>query len=482
MSRPSLRRSHPGSRRPSRPPRVKPGIPLLLTVLLAVFATVLGTWGSQLFRSSAAIPITRPTPFDAAGPSQPSPELPRFDVERIPVEHRLERGQTLGDVLADLGLERREAHEAVTALSQHLDVRRLRAGEPYVAYYPLDPGDSLEPQTQPPAVRPAALEWPLGNEGRVLAERVDGHWRSSFVPFQRRVEVRSMAGTLEGSLIGSIERAGASAMLAYKMAWVLQWDLDFNRDLRRGDRFEVLYEQVYLDGLSAGLGDILALRYENGGPNRRRTLEAFRFQDEDSYYDSEGRPLKKMFLRSPLEFSRVTSRFSHRRFHPVLKRYRPHYGVDYGAPVGTPVRVTANGSVTFAGRSGGAGRMVKVRHPNNYLTAYLHLSRFAQGIRSGRRVKQGEVIGYVGSTGLSTGPHLDYRVQHRGRWIDPLSLKSIPAEPIAEAQMAEFRIWRDALQARLERGVPLPDGLLAPEPRNRPQVVDSPVAGAATAR
>ena len=422
-----------------------------------------------LFPPAAPVALDPPVPFRAAAAPQPGPDLPRFEVGRIPVERTLERGQTLGDVLGDLGVEGREAHEAVTVLSEHLDVRRLRAGEPYITFYPRDAG---------PDARPAALEWRLGEEGRVLAERKDGRWQGSFHPFDRRTEIRSVAGTLEDSLIGSLERAGASEMLAYKMAWVLQWDLDFNRDLRLGDRFQVLYEEVYLDGQSAGLGGILALRYENGG----RMLEAFRFRDEDSYYDAEGRPLKKMFLRSPLRFSRVTSRFSRRRFHPVLKRYRPHYGVDFGAPVGTPVRVTANGVVTFAGSSGGAGRMVKVRHPNDYLTAYLHLSRFAKGTRPGRRVRQGDLIGYVGSTGLATGPHLDYRVQHRGRWIDPLSLKSVPAEPIGEEDLAEFRLWRDALQASLDRGVPLPDGLLEPRPEDPPRLAASPAVGVATAR
>jgi len=397
---------------------------------------------------------------NAAPPSSP------YEISRIPVERDLERGQTLIDVLSDLGFEPAEAHRAAGVLGEYLDVRRLKAGQPYLAYYTRDN-------------RLAAVEWPVGDEGRALLERAGGGttdgWVGSFVPYQRRVDVRSISGVLEGSLIGSVLRAGAPERLAYEMAWVLQWDLDFNRDLRLGDRFRVLFEEIYLDGAYAGLGGILALAYENGG----KTLEAFRFRDDDSFYDAEGRPLKKMFLRSPLRFSRITSSFSHRRFHPVLKRYRPHYGVDYGAPVGTPVRVTANGVVSFAGRNGGAGRMVKVRHPNNYLTAYLHLSRFAKGIRSGRRVSQGDVVGYVGSTGLSTGPHLDYRVQHRGRWINPLSLKSVPAEPIPEAELEEFRVWRDALLASLERGVPLPE---EPAPEDRPRLAGTPAVGTATAR
>ena len=270
-----------------------------------------------------------------------------------------------------------------------------------------------------------------------------------------------VSGRLRSSLAASIERAGASPLLAYRLAEVLQWDLDFSRDLRGGDRFEILFEEVWLDGRYDSIGDILALSYENAG----RRIEAYRFGDDGGYYDGEGRPLEKMFLRSPMKFTRITSRFSHRRFHPVLKKYRPHYGVDYGAPVGTPAMVTANGVVTFAGWNGGGGKMVKVRHPNGYLSAYLHLSRFADGIRPGTRVRQGQVIGYVGATGLASGPHLDYRVQKDGRWIDPLTIESVPAEPIPTHRMAPFEAWRDAARVAFEMGEPpaAPEHLLAPQ-------------------
>ncbi|MCZ6508507.1 MAG: M23 family metallopeptidase, partial [Acidobacteria bacterium] len=192
------------------------------------------------------------------------------------------------------------------------------------------------------------------------------------------------------------------------------------------------------------------LSYENRG----QRLEAYRHDvgDRQGYYDAEGRPLRKLFLRSPMKYSRITSRFSRRRFHPVLKRYQPHYGVDYGAPAGTSVRVTANGVVNSAGWDGGGGRTVKVRHPNGYVTSYLHLSRFAESMRAGRRVRQGEVIGYVGSSGLATASHLDYRVQRNGSWINPLSIKSVPADPVARDDMLEFLAERDRLRRALWEG------------------------------
>jgi murein DD-endopeptidase MepM/ murein hydrolase activator NlpD len=206
---------------------------------------------------------------------------------------------------------------------------------------------------------------------------------------------------------------------------------------------------------------VFAAVYDNHG----RLHEAYRYGDSGIYYDGEGRPMRKMFLRSPLRYSRITSMFSRRRFHPVLREYRPHYGVDYGAPVGTPVQVTANGTVTFAGWDRGGGKVVKVQHPGGYVTAYLHLSRFASGIRRGARVRQGDIVAYTGATGLASGPHLDYRVKYRDRWIDPLTLKSVRDEPIPTSRLAAFRSWRDELRAGLRE-----DGAVSPDL----QVPDSP--------
>ena len=205
----------------------------------------------------------------------------------------------------------------------------------------------------------------------------------------------------------------------------------------------MLFQEVRLDGEFHEVGTILAAIYDNHG----RVHEAYRYGEASVYYDGEGRPMRKMFLRSPLRYSRITSQFSRRRFHPVLKTYRPHYGVDYGAPVGTPVQVTAGGTVTFAGWDRGGGKVVKVQHSDGYMTAYLHLSRFGSGIRPGARVRQGDIIAFTGATGLASGPHLDYRVKKGNTWIDPLGLKSVREEPIPTSRLAAFRAWRDDLRA-----------------------------------
>lgn len=372
-------------------------------------------------------------PYDDFLAQRDVPGEPLLDLDRaaVPQPFSIRSGQTLAALLRELGLEPAEAHQAIATLDDHLDPRRIRAGEDGVAYF--DPAGDL-----------AALRLDLSGKGRAELARQGGGWSTSWQDFERETRLRRVAGDLEDVLESAIVDAGGRPQLAYSMSEVLQWDLDFNRDLRVGDRFRVLYEEVYLDGELYDLGLVLALIYENRG----RRLEAYRYGD--GYYDGEGRALRKMFLRSPLRFTRVTSRFSHRRFHPILKVHRPHYGVDYGAPRGTAARATAGGVVIFAGRSGGAGKMVKVRHPNGYVTAYLHLSGYGPGIRSGKRVSQGDVIGYVGSTGLSTAPHLDYRVQKDGRWIDPLKLKSEPAKPIPERDKAGFLAARDRLRDALD--------------------------------
>jgi murein DD-endopeptidase MepM/ murein hydrolase activator NlpD len=368
-----------------------------------------------------------------------------IDQARIPVEFRLMRGETVTQVFEKLGLQGTDAREATNALSERLNLRRLKAGNQYSAFF--NPDSSL-----------SSFELTLAGNGRVEMSRGESGWDVAWQPFERTVRMRALRGTLDGSFDTSIRRAGGPSGLSNRMADVLQWDLDFTRDLKRGDRFELLYEEVLLEGQPHAVGAVYALVYENQG----RRHEAYRFGDSGTYYDGEGRPLKKMFLRSPLRYSsRITSAFSTRRFHPVLKAYRPHWGVDYGAPVGTPVQVTANGVVTFNGWDRGGGNVVKVRHAGGYVTAYLHLSRFAAGIRPGARVRQGDIVAYTGATGLASGPHLDYRVQHNGQWIDPLTLKSVRDEAIPTSQLAAFRTWRSGVLEGLQTGK-LPNGFRMP--------------------
>ncbi len=379
----------------------------------------------------------------ASTPAEDAVAVASARMAPVPVEIEIESGRTLDQMLGEIGLGPAESQAVVAAFREHCDLRRLHPGDTFSAYLTSE-------------ARPTGFALEVGNQGRVeVSLDRDGGWRSGFRTYRRERRLRLASGTIDGSLTEAVARSGAPTALAYKMADVLQWDLDFTRDLRQGDRFEVLYEEVLVGGQPTTVGDVLALSFENRG----QTLEAYRFGDDPSYYDAQGRPLQKMFLRSPLSFTRITSRFSLHRFHPVLHVYRPHYGVDYHAAVGTPVHATARGTVLFAGRSGGSGNMVKIRHANGYVTAYLHLSRFARGVRSGARVNQGQVIAYSGATGLATAPHLDYRVQKSGHWIDPLSLKAVAAEALDRSDLDAFLAWRDALRESLVTGRP-PAGLV----------------------
>jgi murein DD-endopeptidase MepM/ murein hydrolase activator NlpD len=404
----------------------------LVIVLLASAAFVLvGATERVEAEASSLYPLTAAPRYEAARDLVPAFVRDTFPPEEaLPVMRRLGSGQTLGGVFDELGFDAHDAEAAVQASLEHLDPRRLRAGSRYSAWYTRD-GDLT------------SVSFHLDGKGRLQLERSGDEWLGRMEPFDRRRVVRQASGSLSSSLTGAVVDAGAPAAVAYRMADVLQWDVDFNRDLRLGDRFDVVYEEVLVEGEFHQVGRVLALVLENGG----RRLEAYEYAD--GYYDADGRPLRKLFLRSPLPYSRITSRFSHRRFHPVLKTYRPHYGVDYGAPAGTPVRATAAGVVKSAGWTKGGGKTVKLRHPNQFETQYLHLSRFADEVSSGRRVAQGDVIGFVGSTGLATAAHLDYRVRHRGKWLDPTSMGNEPAPAIAELERGDFLARRETLRADL---------------------------------
>jgi len=386
--------------------------------------------------------VVTSTAAEVAADDDSASALPAAALDRavVPLEHVIGRGETLDRMLRRVGVPEAEVRQSAASLLEVMDWRKMRAFDLFYSLVRLDRGV-------------VEITIPIRGQGVVVAERRGGVWTSRYRPYRRTEVRRSVQGEVRGGLESSIRVAGGPTSLAVSMAGVLQWDLDFNRDLRLGDEFEVLFDELLLDGEHERVLVVHALRYRN----RNRWHEAFRYtgaEDDGSnyYYDADGQPLRRQFLSSPLPYSRVTSRFSMSRFHPILKRRLPHYGIDYGAPVGTPVRATASGTVLSAGVRGGGGRTVRLKHPHDYLTAYLHLSRYGEGIRAGARVEQGQVIGYVGSSGLSTGPHLDYRVQHRGRWINPTSLTNERIPPLSGDQLEPFLERRDALRRELRGG------------------------------
>ncbi len=239
------------------------------------------------------------------------------------------------------------------------------------------------------------------------------------------------------------------------MTDIFAWDVDFGSEIQKGDSFSMLFEETHVNGRPVRTGRILGAEMTNAG----KKYTAVYYVDgrgKGGYYDNDGRSMERTLLKSPLRFRRITSYFSRRRFHPILRRYRPHHGIDYAAPAGTPVEAAGSGRVVHAGWKGGYGNFVEVRHSNGYVTGYGHLSRIGKGIRPGANIEQGSIVGYVGSTGISTGPHLHYEVRRSGSLINPLSIKPTPNKAVAGSEMARFASVRNDILKTLSSGAPQP--------------------------
>lgn len=347
------------------------------------------------------------------------------------------RGDTLSTLLGQVGLGAAAVHEL---LGSSKDARRFSH---------LDVGQVLEVE--------------LAEDGSLkhLHSRLNDLESISLsrgekgLEFKREVikpELRTAYAhaTINSSLFLSAKRAGLSHGLTMSLANVFGYDIDFAQDLREGDSFELIYEEQVVKGKVVGSGNILAARFTNRG----KTYTAVRYTNKQgnvSYYNADGMSMRKAFIRTPVDFARISSRFSLGRKHPVLSTIRAHKGVDYAAPTGTPIKAAGDGKVILAGRRGGYGNAVIIQHGNSYRTLYGHMHGFAKGIRNGSTVRQGQIIGYVGSTGLSTGPHLHYEFQVNGRHVDPLSQKLPMADPIAAGEKAHFLRLSKPLMARMDQ-------------------------------
>jgi murein DD-endopeptidase MepM/ murein hydrolase activator NlpD len=296
--------------------------------------------------------------------------------------------------------------------------------------------------------RVLSLQRDIGLTESLLIERQDDAFQARIVG--RELERRPVLahGTITNSLFLAAAEAGISDRTIMNLAGIFAWDVDFVLDIREGDTFRLIYEELWRDGERLGDGDILAAEFVNQG----RAYRAVRFADPEGrvdYYTPEGRSVRKAFVRAPLSFSRVSSNFNPRRRHPKLNTIRAHRGVDYAAPTGTPVKAAGDGKVSFRGRQGGYGNTIILQHGGNITTLYAHLSRFGK-YRNGQRVRQGQIIGYVGSTGLATGPHLHYEYRTNGVHRNPRTVKLPDADPISPAYLADFRTTADDLLQRLE--------------------------------
>jgi murein DD-endopeptidase MepM/ murein hydrolase activator NlpD len=403
----------------------KPVLPGLLGICIVAAVTCILWWRHipGTAGAGAQAPVAAPAPKAAASPP---PEI-------FPVR----RGDTFDAVLTRSGIGTDSRSAILTAINATFDARKLRAGS------------QLTLVRGPLGVE--ALEYSIDPDRKLHLKRAGDIFQAAVVEVPGSIRSVAVCGSMSDSLFESVERTGESAVLALEMAKIFAWDLDFYTDPQPGDEFCLLVEKKeYHNGQPPAYRRILAATYENSG----KVFDAYLFAGDAGkprYYSRDGRSLQAAFLRSPMKFeARVSSRFSHRRFHPILKTYRPHLGTDYAAPAGSTVQAIAAGRVVFSGRSGGAGNLIKIRHASGFESQYLHLSR--RLVRVGQRVEQGQRIGTVGATGLATGPHLDFRLRKNGRYVDFERLRPPRLTVIDAARMPAFAARRDEYAALLQTG------------------------------
>lgn len=350
------------------------------------------------------------------------------DYQRI--EGELARGDNLAAALRRVGLDEALRSQVITGLAGLLDFRSLRPGDRFFAILDQD-GQLVEFRYQS---GPLDI-YRLGRLGHDPDQKLQAEKMA--VNLERRT--KKLAGEVGSSLFAAFQPLGESPRLLYSFADIFSSHIDFNVETRSGDRFQLIFEKYYQGEQFVGYGRIISARYEMAAGE---VYEAFRYESAEtpvSYFDREGNELGASFLRSPVPMARVSSGFTYRRLHPILNVVRPHLAVDLAAPEGTPVMATADGRVVFRAMNGGNGNMVTIDHGNGYRSSYAHLSGFRRGLKVGDRVRQKDIIGYVGSTGLATGPHVCYRIQHNGQYVNPLALKFKPRSVLAGAELAAFQ-------------------------------------------
>ncbi|MFP6861284.1 peptidoglycan DD-metalloendopeptidase family protein [Pseudomonas sp.] len=393
----------------------------------------------------SAASLTRQSPFasttvtdtstsDESQAAQVAPPPESDPLHRIV---SVENGDTLSTVFAKVGLSATTLHTVLNSSKEAKQLTRLKVGQ--ALEFKLSADGQLE-----------SLHSKLSDLESIALTKSDNGFSFKRELVKPEVQTSYSHGVIKSSLFLSAKRAGLSHSLTMDLANVFGYDIDFAMDIREGDEFELIYEKKVVDGKQVGTGNILSARFTNRG----KTYTAVRYtnkQGNSSYYSANGESMRKAFIRTPVDFARISSRFSTGRRHPVLNKIRAHKGVDYAAPRGTPIKAAGDGRIVLAGRHGGYGNAVIIQHGQRYRTLYAHMNGFAKGIRSGGNVKQGQIIGYIGTTGLSTGPHLHYEFQVNGVHVDPLSQKLPMADPIASSEKARFMQLSKPLMAQMDK-------------------------------
>jgi murein DD-endopeptidase MepM/ murein hydrolase activator NlpD len=389
------------------------------------------------------VPLTQASAVGEQVTGQAVEQAPEVVSEKLPIR----QGDTVDGLLAKLGESTEARLKIIAAIQKTFDVRKFRAGSELIVNRLVS--GVLH-----------SVAYTLNEDSQLRVWSKNGDYTAEIIEIPGVLRPVSLCGILQGSLFETMQKIGERPELAIEIAEIFAWDLDFYKDSREGDAFCMLVEmKTYSNGQPPSYRRILSATYEN----RDTTYDAFLFPDqhgEENYYNSKGLALQSGFLRSPIKFaSRISSRFSPRRLHPVLKIVRPHWGTDYAAPTGTPVQTVGAGRVTFSGRSGASGNLIQIQHTNGFETQYLHLSR--RLVRKGERVKQGQDIGLVGATGLATGPHLDIRVRKNGKYLDFQKLRTPRTRKIPEADMARFRTVQNGFLALLNQQQLSPSPIVA---------------------
>ncbi|NIM78343.1 MAG: peptidoglycan DD-metalloendopeptidase family protein [Candidatus Aminicenantes bacterium] len=374
---------------------------------------------------------------------------PKLKDQLDKVENYIKRGDTIINTLKREGLDHQSAYQFVADVKPVYDLKRIGAGKKYTLFLSKKTGE----------LQRFRYEIDVNQYFNAWKDQDTSDYKGRIVTIPYKVKREFINGEIQESLFASILDIGEKAELADIMASLYEYDIDFNRDIRKKDTYALVVEKMYLRGQFARYGHILAAEFTNRG----KTIQVIRYTDPEgktAYYHPDGRSVRKMFLRCPLPFMRLTSRYGNRR-HPLLGFSARHHGIDLAAPRGTRVRATASGIVLKTGYTSRKGKFISIRHRNRYVTHYYHLSRFAKGVRRGKRVEQGQIIGYVGRTGWATGPHLHYGMQKNRRFINPLRLKSPTKEPVKKKYLQAFKQYTAKVFLLLSgsRLVKIPDSL-----------------------
>jgi murein DD-endopeptidase MepM/ murein hydrolase activator NlpD len=413
---------HPPKQATAKPRQATPRLRILLLLILFTLLLV------PLFLRSTVPSTEANTAKTSELKPPPVPEL-RKEI----ITGTIAQGDTATALLGNY-FSAAEIHELGQQCKPVFPLSKLGAGQPYRLCLL---NDHFE-----------RFEYDIDQDEQLIISRESDSFAVEKVPIPYTTETVHVRGTIDSSLFEAVTGAGESDVLAMNLADIFAWDVDFILDIRQGDSFQALVEKRYRDGQPAGYGRILAAEFTNQGT----TFQAFLFQDGDrrpDYYDANGQSLRKAFLKAPLAFSRISSGFTMHRFHPITKTWKAHPAIDYAAPPGTPIKSVGDGVIIKKGYTSGNGNFVKIRHNSSYETMYLHMKGFAKGIANGKRVAQGQTIGYVGSTGLATGPHLCFRMYKNGGPVNPSKVKAAAAQPVSKANLAEFNSLAETLTAQL---------------------------------